>query len=210
MKATSTAPSQEYVEETVCGVTVIDLRRRLAFEEEALPYLDAVYRLALRMSADPILAEDLAQETMLRAFRSWEQYKAGTNVRAWLFTILRNTLISEYRNRRRQVESVDVSDVEGHTVFADVQEVDPAGRFFDQLVDEEVAAAVYSLPDDFKEAVVLSDVEGMSYHEISEVIGVPIGTVKSRLHRARQALQSSLYDYAVEMGYVASVMTRVN
>ena len=95
-------------------------------------------------------------------------------------------------------------------MFADVQEVDPAGRFFDQLVDEEVAAAVYSLPDDFKEAVVLSDVEGMSYHEISEVIGVPIGTVKSRLHRARQALQSSLYDYAVEMGYVASVMTRVN
>ena len=177
-------------------------QRRAAFEAEALPHLDTVYRVALRLSGNEAQAEDLVQETMLKAFRSWHQYKPGTNVRAWLLTILRHSFINEYRKARRQAAEVDVHRVEGFTVFEHVQEADPEGRFFDQIVDDEVLRAIDRLPDEFRETLVLSDVEDLSYAEIAEVTEVPVGTVKSRLFRARQALQRELYDYAVEMGYI--------
>lgn len=176
--------------------------KRKAFEEEALPHLDAVYRVALRLAGDESQADDLTQETMLKAFRSWHQYRPGTNVRAWLFTILRHTFINEYRKARRAGATVDVSEVEAFTVFEHVQEADPEGRFFDQLVDEDVLAAIDRLPDEFRETLVLSDVEGLPYAEIARITEVPVGTVKSRLFRARQALQKALYEYAVEMGYI--------
>ena len=175
---------------------------RTTFEREALPHLDTVYRVALRLTADPSHAEDLAQETMLKAFRAWHTFRTGTNARAWLLTILRNQFINEYRRDRHRGPTVDVTEVEGHTVFRDVQEADPEGRFFDQIVDEQVLAAIDALPDEFREAVVLSDLEGLSYAEIAEVVGVPVGTVKSRLFRGRQALQKQLHAYAVEMGYL--------
>lgn len=175
---------------------------RDAFEREALPHLDTVYRVALRLSADPSRAEDLTQETMLKAYRAWHTYRVGTNARAWLLTILRNQFINEYRRNRQRGPTVDIMEVERHTVFKDVQEDDPEGRFFDQIVDENVLAAIDALPEEFREAVVLSDLEGLTYAEIAEVVGVPVGTVKSRLYRGRQALQKQLYDYAVEMGYV--------
>jgi RNA polymerase sigma-70 factor (ECF subfamily) len=175
---------------------------REAFEREALPHLDAVYRAALRLAGEEALADDLTQETMLRAFRAWHQFQPGTNARAWLLTILRHTFINEYRRARRQRPHVDVSAIEPFTVFEDVQEADPEGRFFERIVDDEVLAALDRLPEEFREAVVLSDVEGLSYAEIAEVIGVPIGTVKSRIFRGRQALQRALYEYAVEMGYI--------
>jgi RNA polymerase sigma-70 factor (ECF subfamily) len=175
-------------------------RRR--FEEEALPHLDTVYRVALRLSGNETQAEDLTQETMLKAFRSWHQYRPGTNVRAWLLTILRHTFINEYRKAKRAATEVDVTHLEPFTVFHHVQDVDPEGTFFDQLVDEEVLEAIDRLPDEFRETLVLSDVEGLPYAEIAKITEVPVGTVKSRLFRARQALQKELHDYAVEMGYI--------
>ncbi len=181
------------------------VNRRQAFEAEALPHLDAVYRVALRLAGDEAQADDLTQETMLKAYRSWHQYKSGTNVRAWLLTILRHTFINEYRKAKRTGSTVDINEVEGYSVFKDVQDADPEGSFFSKIVDDEVIRAIDSLPDEFRETLVLSDVEQLSYAEIAEVTGVPIGTVKSRLFRARQALQRVLYGYAVEMGYIKGV-----
>ena len=175
---------------------------RAAFEREALPHLDTVYRVALRLSGDPARADDLTQETMLKAFRAWHTYREGTNARAWLLTILRNQFINEYRRAKHRGRTVDVMDVERHTVFRDLQDEDPEGTFFDQIVDERVLEAIDALPDEFREAVVLSDLEGLTYAEVAEVMGVPVGTVKSRLYRGRQALQKQLYEYAVEMGYI--------
>ena len=179
-----------------------DQQQRQAFEQEALPHLDTVYRVALRLSGDPTQADDLTQETMLKAYRAWHQYKRGTNIRAWLLTILRHTFINQYRRQKTLGSQVDIDEIEGFTVFHTVQDVDPEGRFFNQIVDEEVLRAIDGLPDEFREAVTLSDVEGLSYAEIGEIAGVPVGTVKSRLFRARQALQKRLHEYAVEMGYI--------
>jgi len=176
--------------------------KRRSFETEALPHLDAVFRVALRLAGEEALAEDLVQETMLKAYRSWHQYRPGTNVRAWLLTILRNTFINEYRRAKRAGPTVDVDAVAPYTVFGDVQDVDPEGTFFDRIVDDEVLRAIDALPDEFREALVLSDLEGLPYADIAEITGVPMGTVKSRIFRARQALQRQLYDYAVEMGYI--------
>jgi RNA polymerase sigma-70 factor (ECF subfamily) len=175
---------------------------RASFEREALPHLDTMYRVALRLTGDPSRADDLTQDAMLKAFRGWHTFTSGTNARAWLLTILRNQFINDYRRTKNQGPAVDIMEIEGHTVFADVQETDPAGRFFDQIVDDEVTAAIEALPDEFREAVILSDLEGLPYAEIAEILGVPVGTVKSRLHRGRQILQRRLYQYAVDMGYI--------
>lgn len=175
---------------------------RHSFEAEALPHLDTVFRVALRLSGDPAQADDLTQDTMLKAFRAWHQYKTGTNARAWLLTILRNTFINQYRRKKVQGPTVDIDEIEQFTVFAAAGDSDPEGSFFDQIVDDEVLKAIDTLTDDFREVLVLSDIEELSYQEIADVTGVPVGTVKSRLFRARQALQKVLYDYAVEMGYI--------
>lgn len=176
--------------------------KRKAFEEEALPHLDSVYRVALRLAGSEALAEDLTQETMLKAFRAWHQYQRGTNARAWLLTILRHTFINQYRKAQRAGSSIDIAEIEPYSVFHEVQEADPEGRFFEQIVDEEVLNAIDRLPDEFRETLILSDLEGLSYQEIAKITEVPVGTVKSRLFRARQALQKVLYDYAREMGYI--------
>lgn len=172
------------------------------FEAEALPHLDAVYRFALSLTGDPTRAEDLTQESMFKAYRAWHQYRPGTNARAWLFTITRNTFINQYRREQHEAKNVDIDAIEPFAVFRDVQESDPEGRFFDQIVDDEVINAINRLPAEFREVVTLSDVEDLSYAEIADLLGIPVGTVKSRLFRARQALQAELYEYAVEMGYI--------
>lgn len=182
--------------------TPADSSRRTAFEKEALVHLDALYRVALRLTANASDADDLVQETMLKAYRSWDQYQPGTNAKGWLLTILRNSFINEYRRRTRHPETVDVDTIEPFAVFQDIQEEDPQGAFFDKIVDDEVLKAIDGLPDAFRETVVLSDVEGMSYQEIGKILGIPVGTVKSRLFRARQMLQGKLYDYAVGNGYI--------
>jgi RNA polymerase sigma-70 factor, ECF subfamily len=166
-----------------------------------------VYRFALRLTAgNKAEAEDLAQETFLRAYRHWNTYRAGTNPRSWLFTIARNTYLRRLERAARRPETAesdvgfDVGAVSAIGIFGD--DVAPPDRtFFDSFIDEEVIRAVESLPPDFREVVVLSDVEGLSYAEIAEVTSMPLGTVKSRLFRGRRLLQHALYDYAVTMGY---------
>jgi len=177
-------------------------QNRASFEQEALVHLDALYRVALRLTGNPADADDLVQETMLKAYRAWDQYEKGTNAKGWLLTILRNSFINEYRRRTRHPETVDVDTIEPFAVFGDVQDDDPQGAFFDRIVDDEVLKAIDELPEAFRETLVLSDVEGLSYQEIGKILGVPVGTVKSRLFRARQALQGKLYQYAVSMGYI--------
>jgi RNA polymerase sigma-70 factor (ECF subfamily) len=176
--------------------------KRSAFEREAVPHLDTLYRVALRFTGEPARAQDLVQDTMFKAFRSWHRYEPGTNVRAWLLTILRNTFINDYRREKQRGPTVDIETAETFSLFDKVQDEDPEGEFFDKIVDEEVLRAIDALPEEFRETLTLSDVEGMSYQEIAEVTGAPVGTVKSRLFRARRALQRKLYDYAVEMGYI--------
>lgn len=176
--------------------------RRAGFEREALVHLDSLYRLALRLSGNEADAEDLVQEAMLRAYRSWERYTPGTNAKGWLLTILRHLFINEYRRKRRHPESVDLDTIEPFALLDEKQEEDPQTAFFDRIVDEEVLRAVDQLPEAFREAVMLSDVEGLSYEEIAKVLEVPVGTVKSRLYRGRRLLQGKLHEYAVSMGYI--------
>jgi len=181
-----------------------DAEKRERFEEEALVHLDALYGLALRLvGGDEARAEDLVQDAMLKAYRSWDRFTPGTNARAWLMTILRNTFINDYRARRRRPTPVDLDEVAERSVFAELQDVDPADGFLDRIIDAEVVAAIDALPEEFRVAVVLSDLEGLSYQEVSEAMGIPVGTVKSRLFRGRKRLQQALLAFAREMGYVS-------
>src|SRR5919199_757287 len=173
-----------------------------SFDAEALPHLDALYRVALRLTGDPSQAEDLVQDTMLKAYRSWRQYRPGTNAKGWLLTILRNTFINDYRRRRLEPVAMDLEAIEPRALYRAVEQSDPEGAFFSQIVDAKVLEAVDALPPEFREVLVLSDMEGMRYAEIAEALQVPVGTVKSRLFRARRPLQSDLYAHAVEMGYI--------
>src|SRR5919107_2152870 len=139
-----------------------------SFDEEALPHLDALYRVALRLTADPSQAEDLVQDTMLKAYRSWRQYQPGTNAKGWLMTILRNTFINDYRRRKHEPVAMDLEAVEPHALDRPVQDTDPRGSFFAHIVDAKVLEAIDELPEEFREVLVLSDVEGMRYAEIAE------------------------------------------
>jgi RNA polymerase sigma-70 factor (ECF subfamily) len=175
--------------------------RRAQFEQEALVHLDALYSFALKLTRARDDAEDLVSDTMLRAFDRWEQYQLGTNVRAWLFTILYHTFVS----RKRRIDAREVQlpeDPESWSAFEAVGESDPEGKFYDSFIDEEVTREIDKLPEDYRTAVVLSDIQGLRYAEIAEILGIPEGTVKSRLFRGRRILQKKLVDYAVEMGYV--------
>src|SRR6184192_1805505 len=164
-----------------------DAEKRASFEREALVHLDSLYRVALRLTGNAAEADDLVQETMLKAYRAWEQYQKGTNAKGWLLTILRHAFINEYRRRTRHPETVDLDAIEPFSVFEELQDDDPQGTFFDRIVDDEVLRAIDELPEQFREMVVLSDVEGLSYEEIARVLEVPVGTVKSRLFRARRS-----------------------
>jgi RNA polymerase sigma-70 factor, ECF subfamily len=172
------------------------------FDAEALPHLDALYRVALRLTGDPTQAEDLVQDTMLKAYRSWRQYRPGTNAKGWLLTILRNTFINSYRRRKLEPVATDLEAIEPYAIDRAVESADPEGTFFSRIVDEKVLEAVDALPSEFREVLVLSDMEDLRYAEIAEALQVPVGTVKSRLFRARRLLQAALYAHAVEMGYL--------
>jgi RNA polymerase sigma-70 factor (ECF subfamily) len=173
-----------------------------SFDAEALPHLDTLYRVALRLTGDAAAAEDLVQDTMLKAYRSWRQYRPGTNAKGWLLTILRNTFINAYRRRKLEPVAMDLEVAEPHAVDRAIAEVDPEGNFFAQIIDQKVIEAIDALPEDFREVLILSDIEGLTYAEIAQAIEAPIGTVKSRLFRARRQLQATLYSHAVEMGYI--------
>ncbi len=172
------------------------------FEREALVHLDTLYNVALRLTGSAPDAEDLVQDTVTKAYRAWDKYERGTNCRAWLVTILRNTFINQYRRKSKRPTPVDFEAVKDTSVFEAMQDRDPSGTFFRFIVDEEVKRAIQELPEEFRIPVVLSDVEGLSYAEIAEALELPLGTVKSRLFRGRRRLQQRLYEYALEMGYI--------
>jgi RNA polymerase sigma-70 factor (ECF subfamily) len=184
------------------------------FEEEALPHLDAVYRFALRLTGSAAEAEDLVQETFLRAFRSWDLFERGTNAKSWLFTICRNVFLRGHERAQRHDEIVsETADRSGpgpnpvNPIWVSALGVDPEGDFFASIVDDRIVEAIADLPEEYRSAVMLSDVEGLPYAEIAETLGVPVGTVKSRLFRGRRRLQEVLYEHAVEMGYIAPSKT---
>jgi RNA polymerase sigma-70 factor (ECF subfamily) len=177
--------------------------RRRSFESEALPHLDALYGLALRLTAgDEARSEDLVQDSVLKAWRSWDRFEIGTNCRAWLMTILRNTFINLYRRESSRPSSVDFDEISEGPGAGRLYDADPEGRVFDRLVNEHVIRAIEELPDEFRVPIVLADIEGLGYQEVADTLGIPVGTVKSRLFRGRKRLQIRLYRFAEEMGYL--------
>ena len=177
--------------------------RRAQFEHEALPHLDALYGLALRLTGgDEPRSEDLVQDAVLKAWRNWDSFELGTNCRAWLMTILRNTFINEFRRDKSRPSNVEFEEIAERPPGDNLFEADPEGRIFERIIDREVIEAIQGLPDDFRVPVVLADIEGLAYQEIADLLDIPVGTVKSRLFRARKRLQEELYVYAVEAGFL--------
>jgi RNA polymerase sigma-70 factor, ECF subfamily len=184
-----------------------DVRERL--EAEALTHIDALYRTALRMTRNQSDAEDLVQEAYLRAFKALDQFRDGTNLRAWLFRIMTNAYINDYRKRSRRPVNSSLDDIEefylyDHLIDSGVQPNSerPEDIVLNRLTADDVLGSLDSLSDDFRHVVLLADVEGFTYREIAEILDIPVGTVMSRLYRARRRLQSALYDFAVESGYI--------
>ena len=181
------------------------------FSDLAMEHMPALYSAALRMTRNPSDAEDLVQETYLKAYRSYATFAEGTNLRAWLYRILTNTYINNYRAAKRRPEVTDVEDVEDLYLYKRMSAPGGirAGRSaedeaLDTFTDDVVKTALEELPEAFRMAVLLADVEGFSYKEISEITDVPIGTVMSRIHRGRRALQKTLFDTAAARGLVGS------
>lgn len=180
---------------------------RAAFEKAALEHLDALYGTALRMTARVEEAEDLVQDTFLRALRFYKKFQAGTNLKAWLFRMMVNLFINKYRRARRGREiheGIERYDVMERMVPAEqlARTGKPEEFFFEKLFSDDVVAAIDELPHDFKMVVLLADVNDFSYAQIAEILGIPVGTVMSRLHRGRKLLRAALYSFAVEEGYI--------
>lgn len=181
-----------------------ELEKQNDFQEEIIPHLDAMYNFALRLTSEPNDAEDLVQDTIVKAYRFFSSYEKGTNAKAWLFRIIKNSYINNYRKQSKQPSQVDYDEVAtfyetiraGRTDTSDLE-----NRMFRQLIDDDISNALEKLPEDFRTVVLLCDVESFTYEEISNMLDVPIGTIRSRLHRGRNLLKAELLDYAEERGY---------
>ncbi len=182
--------------------------RRKRFEDEALPHLDALYTMAMRLARNPDDANDLMQETVLRAYRFFHQFESGTNCRAWMLTILFNNFRNGYRKSAREQPSASAEEfdrkVEGESLRVDPAGSNPEALLARQGMEGEVEEALASLPAEFREAILLVDVEELSYQEISGVLNIPIGTVKSRVSRGRAILREALAGFARERGIIRS------
>jgi len=180
--------------------------KRQAFEKEALPHMDALYRTALRMTKNVGDAEDLVQEALVKAYRFWDKFETGSNCRAWLFKIMTNVFINEYRSKSRSPMSVNVDDIDDNYLYgqlaANSDGDNPEKELFAKMLDDDVKKAIDELPEDFRIVVVLSFIEGFSYQEIAEIADLQLGTVKSRLHRGRKLLQKELLEYAIKKGII--------
>ena len=174
-----------------------------------MEFMPSLYAAALRMTRNPSDAEDLVQETYLKAYRGFHGFEQGTNLKAWLYRILTNTFINRYRAAKRRPDETDLDEVEDFYLYRRLGGLEGArasrsaeDELLDVLTESEVREAVESLPENFRLAVLLADVEGFSYKEIAEILDIPIGTVMSRLHRGRRALQKGLYEFAARRGLV--------
>jgi RNA polymerase sigma-70 factor (ECF subfamily) len=176
------------------------------FERDALPLMPELYGAAVRLTRNPTDAEDLLQEAYLRAYRAFDSFKEGTNLRAWLYRILTNAYINIYRKRQREPQTISSDDADEWYLYDQLaesgREPSAEAEVIESLPDEEVQEALASLPEQFRLAVLLADVEGFSYKEIAEILDVPIGTVMSRLHRGRRALEKRLWNVVRERGLV--------
>lgn len=178
---------------------------RSAFETEAMVHAESLYRTALRMTKNPSDAEDLVQETFLKAYKSFDRFETGTNAKAWLFKIMTNTFINTYRAKQKESASISFDEIDDsflHNQLAGpaAETGDPEKDFFAKILDQDVVAAIERLPDEFRMVVVMALYEGFAYQEIADILGIQVGTVKSRLHRGRKILQKLLWEYAQNDG----------
>lgn len=189
----------------------IDDQTRQEFSKVAFPYMDEMYAGALRMTRNPQAAEDLASEVFGKAWKSFHQFERGTNMRAWLYRILTNTYINQYRRKVRQGTPVAIDRYENQDEFYIYNKLaenhahdkeDPAQSVLEKFAEQDIVGAIDKLPDGYRETVILSDLQGLSYEDISKALDIPVGTVRSRLNRGRRHLQKALWDEAVKSGTV--------
>ena len=185
-----------------------------AFTADAMQYAPQLFSTALRMTRNRSDAEDLVQETYIKGWRSFHTFQEGTNLRAWLFRIMTNTYINKYNAQKRKGTEVELDDIEELFLYKRLGSIDQSqlsssaeDQMLELFTDDEVKKALESLPEDFRIPVLLSDVDGFSYKEISEMLEIPMGTVMSRLHRGRKAMQKMLYEYARERGLIVEPVT---
>ena len=185
-------------------LTTEEVKKQEDFEEEIIPHLDAMYNFALRLTSEPNDAEDLVQDTIVKAYRFFSSYEKGTNAKAWLFRILKNSYINNYRKNSKKPNQVDYDEISTfyETIRAERTDTsDLEDKMFRDLIDDDISKALDELPEDFRTVVLLCDVKGFTYEEIANMLDVPIGTIRSRLHRGRNLLKSQLIEYAEERGY---------
>jgi len=182
-----------------------DIERNDIFNREFMPHINSMYNFAFRLTMDEDDANDLVQDTYLKAFRFISSFERGTNAKAWLFRILKNSFINDYRKRSKEPSKVDYQEVETTYNSEEAAEVDHTTDLrvetVQDMIGDEVATALNSLPVDFRTVIILCDIEGFTYEEMAKILDIPIGTVRSRLHRARNLLKDKLRTYAASMGY---------